>query len=215
MSQLNANMPYIDCFLRGKFTGLGDELLAGYIFGVKSMINRPLHFHFQASNGAVVWNMPVSAFATKPGYDPLSSCEETRLAMLESWDCQSNSIAVTTFSFLQNRRVDVFCRDKQWRSGVYITTIDDYEGDVNQINVGYANDQDSKCFHFIHLDCGNFCCQPNNLLRWHNPDFIVPYQKDTPPRFKLFVEQLTSEAVDRTYGNSAYYFYGGESDAVE
>ena len=213
MAQLNANMPYISCSIRQAFTGL-DELLEGYIFGVKSMINRPLHFHFQSRIGAVFWNMPVSAFGHKEGYDQLSEDETTRLSMLESWDCQSNDIAVTTFAFLQNHAVDVFCRDKKWRSGRYITTIDDYEGDLNNINVGYSNDQDSKCFHFICLDDGNFAVQPNNLLRWHNADFIVPYDKDSPPKLQIYSEQLSSELIDRTYGNSPYYFYGGDEEVV-
>ena len=213
MAQLNANMPYISCSIRQAFTGL-DELLEGYIFGVKSMINRPLHFHFQSRIGAVFWNMPVSAFVHKEGYDQLSEDETTRLSMLESWDCQSNDIAVTTFAFLQNHAVDVFCRDKKWRSGRYITTIDDYEGDLNNINVGYSNDQDSKCFHFICLDDGNFAVQPNNLLRWHNADFIVPYDKDSPPKLQIYSEQLSSELIDRTYGNSPYYFYGKDEEEV-
>ncbi len=128
--------------------------------------------------------------------------------MLSSVYCQSNNIAVTTFAFLQNKMVDVFCRDRVWRSGYYITTIDDYEGDLNELNVGYSNDQDSKCYHFIMLSDGNFCAQPNNLLRWHNPDFIVPYNKDSPPKIQIFKDPLSSERIDRTYGNSPYYFYG-------
>ena len=207
MAQLNANMPYIQCFIRKEFTGLHEDT-SGYVFGVKSMLNRPLHFHFQTSFGATMWNMPVSAFVNKRDYDKLSDNESTRLQLLESWDGQSNNIAVTTFAFLQNKRVDVFCRDKKWRSGQYLTTIDDYEGDLNELNVGYANDQDSKCFHFICLDDGNFCIQPNNLLRWHNPDFIVPYSKDNPPKFNINKEQYCSEDIDRSYGNSPYWFYG-------
>ena len=213
MGQLNANTPYISCFIREAFTGL-DDLLEGYIFGVKSMINRPLHFHFQSCIGAVFWNMPISAFVHRSDYEQLAEEENKRLSLLESWDCQSNDIAVTTFAFLQNRTVDVFCRDKTWRTGTYVTTIDDYEGDLNQLNVGYANDQDSKCFHFIELDNGNFCVQPNNLLRWHNPDFIVPYAKDNPPKLSIYQDMLSSERIDRTYGNSPYFFYGDEDTEI-
>ena len=174
------------------------------------MLNRPLHFHFQSSFGAVFWNMPISAFVHGDGYDPLSTDEQTRLSLLQSWDCQSNNIAITTFAFLQNKRVDVLCRDRKWRSGHYLFTIDDYEGDLNELNVGYSNDQDSKCYHFIVLDDGNFCVQPNNLLRWHNPDFIVPYDKEKPPRLNIYKEQLSSEDIDRTYGNSPYFFYNAD-----
>ena len=206
MSQLNANTPYIQCFIRAKYTGY-DTDLEGYIFGVKSMLNRPMHFHFLSSIGAIFWNMPISAFYHGENYELLSDEEQIRLSLLQTWDCQSNNIAVTTFAFLQNKRVDVHCRDGEWRSGTYLFTIDDYEGDLNELNVGYSNDPDSKCYQFIVLDNGNFCIHPNNLLRWHNPDFIVPYDKENVPRLKVFKEQLSSEDIDRTYGNSPYYFY--------
>lgn len=207
MAQLNANTPYIECFIRNEYIKAEEGLTEGYIFGVKSMINRPLHFHFQANFGAVFWNMPISAFVHLAHHDILSEDEQERLALLQTWDCQSNNIAVTTFAFLQNKSVDVFCRDMVWRNGKYIFTIDDYEGDLNEINVGYSNDQDSKCYHFIALEDGNFCAQPNNLLRWHNADFIVPYDKENPPKLTIFKEQMSSENIDRTYGNSPYYFY--------
>ena len=206
MAQLNANIPYIQCFIRKEYTGY-EEHLEGYIFGVKSMLNRPMHFHFLSRIGAIFWNMPISAFAHKEDFDPLSDDEQKRLSLLQTWDCQSNNIAVTTFAFLQNKRVDVHCRDGVWRSGTYLFTIDDYEGDLNELNVGYSNDQDSKCYQFIVLDDGNFCIPPNNLLRWHNPDFIVPYDQTNVPRLKVFKEQLTSEDIDRSYGNSPYFFY--------
>jgi len=209
MAQLNANIPYVGCFIRKEYTGHSDNL-EGYIFGVKSMLNRPMHFHFLSKIGAIFYNMPISAFAHLDDFDILSDDEEKRLSLLQTWDCQSNNIAVTTFAFLQNKRVDVHCRDGVWRSGKYLFTIDDYEGDLNELNVGYSNDPDSKCYQFIVLDDGNFCIQPNNLLRWHNPDFIIPYDKNNVPRLKVFKEQLTSEDIDRTYGNSPYYFYNEE-----
>jgi len=206
MSQLNANTPYIECKIRNYHTGYVKDL-SGYIFGVKSMLNRPLHFHFLSEIGAIFWNMPISAFYHLDNFEILSSDEEERLSFLQTWDCQSNNIAVTTFAFLQNKRVDVHGRDKKWRSGKYLFTIDDYEGDLNELNVGYSNDQDSKCYQFIVLDNGNFCVQPNNLLRWHNPDFIVPYDTNNVPKLKVNKDQLTSEDIDRTFGNSPYFFY--------
>ena len=59
----------------------------------------------------------------------------------------------------------------------------------------------------MELDNGNYAIPPNNLLRWHNPDFIVPYPKDEPPKVKIFNNPLTSEDIDRSYGNSPYFFY--------
>jgi len=210
MAQLNANTPYIECKIRKEFIGL-EEDLPGFIFGVKSVINYPMLFHFQSNIGAIMWNMPISAHQHKDDYDVLSNNEQKRLSLLESWDCQSSAISVTCFKFLQHKRVDVFCRDGKWRSGIYHFTIDDYETDPNSVNVGYAEDLDSKCFHFIEMDCGNFCIQPNNLLRWHNADFIKPYSKETPPKIKINNPRMSSEDVDMTYANSPYYIYRPEN----
>jgi hypothetical protein len=210
MAQLNANIPYVQCNIRKEHTGL-DVNLFGYIFGVKSILNHPLLFHFQGENGVVVWNCPISAFFWGDDYDVMSQEEDKRLQLLESWDAQSNGVAVTTFKFLQNKKVDVFCRDKIWRSGEYMFTIDDYVTDENEVGCGYSIDADSKCFHFIILDNGNFCIQPNNLIRWHNPDFIIPYDKNDPPKFKIVSDYNFSEHIDRTYGNSPYFFYTHEN----
>ena len=78
MAQLNANTPYVQCYIRNNYIfGAEDNgLTEGYIFGVKSMINRPMHFHFQACFGAVFWQMPISAFCHKEDYDALSENEE-------------------------------------------------------------------------------------------------------------------------------------------
>lgn len=209
MSQLNNNIPYVECKIRKEFTGLEEDLY-GFMFGVKSIINYPMLFHFQSDLGAVFWNMPISAFCHKDDYDVLNENEQVRLSLLESWDCQSTAIAVTCFKFLQHKRVDVFCRDGKWRSGVYHFTIDDYETDPNSVNVGYSEDLDSKCFHFIELEDGNFCIQPNNLLRWHNADFIKPYPKENPPQIKINNVRMSSEDVDLTYAKSPYYIYRPE-----
>ena len=209
MAQVNVNTPYTKCLLRKEFTGL-DENLEGYLFGAKSLINYPLLFHFQGSNGAIFWNVSINYFCWKEDYDPLNKDEETRLQMLESWDCQSNAITATCFKFLEHKMVDVFCRDKKWRRGIYIFTLDDYEGDPNEINVGHSNSLDSKCFHFIYLDDGNICLQPNNLIRWHNADHIIPFDLKNPPKIKIAKDLILSENIDRTYGNSPYYFYGND-----
>lgn len=207
MSTQNANIPQVKCYIRNSYIGQGDGVTEGYIFGVKCILNKPLFFHFQSCFGAVFWMQPISAFVHEEVYDVLSDDEEQRLSLLQTWDCQSNFVSVTTFAFLQYKRVDVHCRDGKWRSGRYLFTIDDYYGDLNELNLGYATDNDSKCYQFIELEDGNYAAHPNNLLRWHNPDFIVPYDKDNIPKIKLNSAVLTSEDIDRSYGNSPYYFY--------
>ena len=150
MAQLNANTPYVQCYIRKEITGY-DKHLQGYIFGVKSMLNYPMLFHFQSEIGAIFWNMPISAFFHRENFDILSTDEKKRLQLLQTWDCQSTAISVCCFKFLQHKRVDVFCRDKKWRSGIYHFTIDDYYTDPNEIHVGYSQDMDSKCYHLLSM----------------------------------------------------------------
>ena len=64
MAQLNANTPYVSCKIRKEIIGYEIDL-EGYIFGVKSMMNYPMLFHFQSEIGAIFWNIPISAFFHK------------------------------------------------------------------------------------------------------------------------------------------------------
>ena len=80
MAQLNANIPYVSCFIRNKYIFPKDDggLTEGYIFGCKSMLNRPMHFHFQSCFGANIWQVPISAFCQNKDFDILSSDEKKR-----------------------------------------------------------------------------------------------------------------------------------------
>ena len=84
MPALNANLPYVECFVREKYIKSdGTGVMPGYIFGVKAMINRPMHFHFLSSIGAIFWQLPISAFCHKEEYDALSDNEQIRLQLLQ------------------------------------------------------------------------------------------------------------------------------------
>lgn len=196
MPHLNANIPYIRCFVRDAYL-YGDFKRSGitecYIFGVKSILNKPLGFHCQLVNGAVFWSLPISAFVVNGKYERLSKIEGIRLQLLQYWDCQGNDISVTVFAYLQGHRVDCKNRDKQWMTGRYLFTIDDYYADLNSLPLGYANDSDSKCYHFIQLDNGNYCVYPNNFIRWHNSNFCEPYDLKNPPRYRPVQLDLSCE----------------------
>ena len=199
MPQLNSNIPYIEAFVKNSYLYddfKNEDLTPCYIFGVKAVINRPLLFHSQFDNGVVWWSLPLSAFVWKADYDNLSANENERLALLQYWDCQSNDISVTVFSYLQHYTVDVFNRRKQWFRGKYLFTIDDYYADNNAIPSGYAIDSNTKCYHVIKLDNGNFGAYPNNYLRWHNLNFCDPYDKRNPPKYKAHNHYMNSEFIN-------------------
>jgi hypothetical protein len=198
LAQLNANIPYQKAFVRDAYLKSdfsNRELTECYIFGVKSIINKPLLFHCQLKNGALYWGVPISAFVHNKKFDILSEDENERLSLLQYWDCQSNDIAVTTFSYLQGYSVDCINRNKNWMKGKYLFTIDDYYADANSVPVGYATDFDSKCFHFIELENGNYCAYANNFLRWHNLNFCNPYNKKCPPQYRPLNIDMRAEYV--------------------
>jgi hypothetical protein len=200
MAQLNANIPYIEAFVRNNYLFNDEnnkELTPCYIFGVKTIINRPLLFHCQLQNGVVWWSLPLSAFVWKEDFDILADSEEERLSLLQYWDCQSNDVSVTVFTYLQNYIVDVFNRNKDWYRGKYLFTIDDYYSDNNSLPSGYAIDSNTKCYHIIKLDNGNFGAYPNNYLRWNNLNFCDPYDKNNPPKYRTFSKDLNSELIKK------------------
>jgi hypothetical protein len=198
MPQLNANIPYIRCFVRDTFLqGLDGRrsLTPCYIFGVKAQLNRPLGFHCQLQNGALFWNLPISAFVHREKFACMSRSEPERLSLLQYWDCQGSDIAVTVFSYLQGYQVDCRARNKIWMRGTYLFTLDQYFSDLNAPPLGYAGDPDAKCYHVIRLDNGNFCAYPNTFLRWHNLNFVDPYDLKKPPRYRANQQDLKAEWI--------------------
>ena len=198
MAQLNANIPYIESFVKDQYLyddPNNNNLTPCYIFGVKTIINRPLLFHCQMENGVVWWSLPLSAFVWKKDFDNLSDNENERLSLLQYWDCQSNDVSVTVFTYLQNYTVEVFNRNKEWFRGTYLFTIDDYYSDNNSLPSGYAIDGNTKCYHILKLDNGNFGAYPNNYLRWNNLNFCDPYDKTNPPKYKSFNKVFNSEFI--------------------
>jgi hypothetical protein len=191
---INTNVPYQNCFVRNSFL-FNDEtnrkLTECYIFGAKAIMNRPIGFHCQLNNGAVFFSLPISAFVHKKDFEFMGDDETERISLLSWWDTQGEFIFSNVFTYLEGYRVDCKSRDKKWRSGVYLFTLDDLS--VNGIGYATSNDSDSKTHHFIKLDNGNYCLMPNNYLRWHNANFVTPYDLDNPPKYHRNVFDLRSE----------------------
>lgn len=199
MPHLNANTPFVRCYVRGSYLYSqpnNKEVVECYIFGVKSILNKPLLFHCQLQNGAIFWGLPISAFVWKKNYKKLSIDEGKRQSLLQWWDMQSNDISVTVFAYLQDAVVDLFNRDKRWMRGRYLFTIDDYYADLNSTPLGYATDLSSKCFHITKLDNGNFAAYPNNYCRFHNLNFVDPYDKKNPPKYRPLSIEVSSEFIN-------------------
>jgi len=71
MPELNANIPPIECYVRGNFLrdqeDSHDKYFPCIVFGVSSIKSRSPLFHFLMEDGGIWWRMPINAFCTKPG----------------------------------------------------------------------------------------------------------------------------------------------------
>ena len=170
MPELNANIPPIDCYVRGNFLrnqiDSHDKYFECVIFGVSSVQNRSPLFHFMMEDGGLWWRMPLNAFCTKPGVP------EVDLHELVLWNSFSPYVAVTKFANLTNLRMSYKDRQKNVVQGKYLFTLDWHNSDSNRLDDGYSETpNEHKCGHVIQRDDGNFAIQPNNRVRVFEPSF--------------------------------------------
>jgi hypothetical protein len=168
--ELNANIPPIDCYVRGNFLrnqiDSHDKYFECVIFGVSSVQNRSPLFHFMMEDGGLWWRMPLNAFCTKPGVP------EVDLHELVLWNSFSPYVAVTKFANLTNLRMSYKDRQKNVVQGKYLFTLDWHNPDSNRLDDGYSETpNEHKCGHVIQRDDGNFAIQPNNRVRVFEPSF--------------------------------------------
>ena len=170
MPELNANIPPIDCYVRGNFLrnqiDSHDEYFECVIFGVSSVQNRSPLFHFMMEDGGLWWRMPINAFCTKPGVP------EVDLHELVLWNSFSPYVAVTKFANLTNLKMSYRDRNRNVVQGKYLFTLDWHNPDSNRLDDGYSETpNEHKCGHVIQRDDGNFAIQPNNRVRVFEPSF--------------------------------------------
>jgi len=174
MAYLNANIPPLECFVRSNFLQnrlefeSTDSYLPVLIFGVSSIPGKVPLFHFLMEDEGLWWRMPIHAFCHK------TPAPLVNLHNLVLWDSFSSYISVTTFDFLSGKRMRYIDRNKQWRTGNYLFTLDWSNEDKNIIDTGFSEvPGQHKCGHVIKLDDGNFAIQPNNRVRLFEPSFVT------------------------------------------
>ena len=172
MPELNANIPPIECFVRGNY--LRDQLdshdlkFPCMIFGVTSMQGRSPLFHFLMEDGGVWWRMPISAFCSR------EDSPEVDIHDLVLWNSFSAHVAVTEFQAMRNMRMTYVARSGEFVNGKYLFTLDWHAPDDNVLNGGFStNPGQHKCGHVIERDDGNYAIQPNNRVRLFDPSFTT------------------------------------------
>jgi len=182
---LNANIPIIECYVRGNYLrdqkDSHDKYFSCAIFGFSSIPNQVPLFHYLMEDGGIWWRSPISAFCKKPGV------KELPLNELVMWDSFSYNVGVTTFYELAGCKMQYISRRKVKRKGTYLFTIDWCDGDYNELNFGYSEKPDQhKCGHVLELEDGNYAIQPNNRLR------VFDASMGTDPNEKPAINRLVS-----------------------
>ena len=171
MAYLNANIPVMECLVRGEFLRDMEDGHGSYyqcvVFGVASIAGQAPLFHCLMEDGGIFWRLPIHAFCWQ-------ECEALPLWDLVMWDSFSPYVTATTFSLLANKRIKYQTREKGWREGVYVFTLDWSHEDPNIPNPGFSEvPGQHKCGHVICLDSGHYAIQPNNRVRVFEPSFVT------------------------------------------
>ena len=141
---LNANIPPIECYVRGNYLrdqkDSHDKYFECVVFGFTSIPKQVPLFHYMMTDGGIWWRAPISAFCKKP------NTKELHLNELMLWDSFSYNVSVTRFYQLQGCKMIYTSRRKKQREGTYLFTIDWCAGDYNELDFGYAEKPDQhKC----------------------------------------------------------------------
>jgi hypothetical protein len=172
MPELNANIPSIECYVRGNYlrdqADSHDKHFPCVIFGVTSIPSRSPLFHFLMEDGGVWWRMPISAFCARP------DVPEVDIHELVLWNSFSSHVTATEFYAMRNMRMTYVARSGEFVNGKYLFTLDWHAPDDNILNTGFSqNPGQHKCGHVILRDDGNFAIQPNNRVRLFDPSFTT------------------------------------------
>ena len=117
MPELNANIPAIECFVRGNFLrnqqDSHDLKFPCNIFGVASLSDRVPMFHFLMEDGAIWWRMPINAFCWKEDAPELDIHDQVL------WNSFSPYVTITVFHSLRGMRMEYLDRHKKKHQGEY------------------------------------------------------------------------------------------------
>ena len=183
---LNANIPPIECYVRGNFLrnqkDSHNKTFPCLVFSVTSIPSQVPLFNILMEDGGVFWHIPISGLCTNPDAPIME------LGDLELWDSFSYNIAVTTFYALQNKKIKYMDRHGKFHLGKYLFTLDWSNGDYNELRYGFAESPGQhKTGHVIQLDNGNYAIQPNNRIKVFDPSFAV--------KKEWVIERLLNEQI--------------------
>lgn len=175
MATLNENIPSFKAKVRKSFFTKDeadrDDLYNVYVFALQSYPGTILTFHVMTDTGMVRSRVPLSEiYLDKPTSDIPFNYKQL-------WDCFSENVTVSEYSFLGYHRAQIVLRDgtKVW--GTYMFTVDWFHNPYSD------EPSDYKCGHVFAADDGYLLCMPNNRIFWRDSNWVT---KKLPENLKQF-----------------------------
>ena len=215
MPELNINLPSMPVLVRETFLYDLDPAQKGVVHGqmhaAACISGRAIGFHVLLDNGAHIGRLPIHALYHKAesvdGKRPVVETPVNKPWHLQLWNCFSYQAECIVYDWLDNMRCRVALGDGSMVGGSYYCTIDYYGGDIAES----AGDAGWKCHHLILLDDGRIAAQPNNRVCFYEPSSVVPFEPDSPPKYRTMTSTWDVEdgAKWRTSDDDKM-FYGVE-----
>jgi hypothetical protein len=202
---MNADIPYLKCFVRGSYISDSDGLEEAYAFGIQSIPGRALGFHVMLKSGAHYRNVPIHAICTQesPG---------RKLWDCQLWDCFSSKPVVTVFSYLRDHEAECYLRSGKV-AGNYLFTVDWLPDTWERPGFTMSPEQ-NKCAHVLELADGNLCALPTNRIAWKDGYFVGSHPSPKGKGYTVQQDTYHAETSAWDVSKDDRYFYGPQAGPV-
>jgi hypothetical protein len=196
---LNYNIPFFKALVPTSYFTKDDSegYYNVYCFAIQSVSGKILTFHVMTDDGMLRSRIPISQIYLK------QPTNDVPFHFKQLWDCFSENVVVSEYSFLKGHRCQCILRDGSKVWGTYMFTVDWF-------NNPYSDEpSDYKCGHIISADDGYLLCLPNNRIFWKDSNWITKKLPENLKIIKVDDELLSVESVSDKWvsqDDSCFYY---------
>jgi hypothetical protein len=202
---MNADIPYLRCWVRLPYISKREGLEEAYAFAIQSYPGRALAFHVMLKSGAHYRGVPIHALVVN------QSAPEISLSDAQLWDCFTFHPVVHCYQYLRDH--EAICNLRSGPvNGNYLFTVD-WLPDHNGPGFVHLPEQ-NKCGHVLVLETGNLCCLPTNRIAWRDGYFVGARPDPKSQGYAVQEEVYQSEDSAWDVSRSEAYVYSPQDAPV-